>query len=110
MRTLQYFWNNSKKDFALKKMKNYPQKLLRNTHIYFSSLLAWAAQTAQTEEFMVQNVAYRPTVYKTGVWSGRSTEFIYWNYDARRHNWYMFEVNDFLCAIKTWKNQQNDYI
>ena len=21
----------------------------------------------------------------------------------------MFEVNDFLCAIKTWKNQQNDY-
>ena len=28
--------------------------------------LPWAAQTAQTEEFMFQNVAYRPTVYKTG--------------------------------------------
>jgi hypothetical protein len=26
-----------------------------------------AAKTAQTEEFMFQNVAYRPTVYKTGV-------------------------------------------
>ena len=26
-----------------------------------------AAQTAQTEEFMLQNVAYRPTVYRTGV-------------------------------------------
>ena len=26
-----------------------------------------AAKTAQTDEFMFQNVAYRPTVYKTGV-------------------------------------------
>ena len=24
--------------------------------------------SAKTEEFMFQNVAYRPTVYKTGVW------------------------------------------
>ena len=31
-----------------------------------SSLLPWAAQTAQTEEFMFQNVAYSPTVYKSG--------------------------------------------
>ena len=30
------------------------------------SLLTLAAQTAQTEEFMFQNVAFRPTVYKTG--------------------------------------------
>ena len=30
-------------------------------------LTVWAAQTAQTEEFMFQNVAYRPTVYITGV-------------------------------------------
>ena len=30
------------------------------------SLLTWAAQTAQTEEFMFQNVAYRPTVQKAG--------------------------------------------
>ena len=47
--------------------KNHPQKLLRKTQIHFFSLTAWAAQTAQTEEFMFQNVAYRPTVYKTGV-------------------------------------------
>ena len=32
----------------------------------FFSLLPWAAQTAQTEEFMFQIVAYRPTVYITG--------------------------------------------
>ena len=47
MRTLQYFQN--------KKLKKHPQRLLR------------AFQTAQTEEFMFQDVAYRPTVYKTGV-------------------------------------------
>ena len=28
----------------------------------FFSLLPWAAQMAQTEEFMFQNVAYTPTV------------------------------------------------
>ena len=32
----------------------------------FFSLLPWAAQTAQTEEFVFQIVAYRPTVYRTG--------------------------------------------
>ena len=40
------------------------QKLLRNT---FSSLLPSAAQTAQTKEFMFQNVAYKPTVHRTGM-------------------------------------------
>ena len=45
-----------------KSWKNHPQKLLRKTQIQ-----PWAAQTAQTEEFMFQNVAYRPTVYRTGI-------------------------------------------
>ena len=49
----------------------WPQKVEKNTlkscseklksTIFF--LTAWAAQMAQTEEFMFQNVAYRPTVY-----------------------------------------------
>ena len=30
-------------------------------------LLSWAAQTAQTAEFTFKNVAYRPTVYRTGI-------------------------------------------
>ena len=34
-----------------------PQKVEKTT---------WAAETAQTEEFMLQNVAYRPTVHRTG--------------------------------------------
>ena len=38
-----------------KKLKKVPQKPL-----------AVAAQMAQTEEFMFQIVAYRPTVYRTG--------------------------------------------
>ena len=32
----------------------------------FFFLTDWVAQTAQTEGFMLQNVAYRPTVYRTG--------------------------------------------
>ena len=39
------------------------------------SLLPWAAQTAQKEEFMFQIVAYRPTVYRTGLKSIGGTEF-----------------------------------
>ena len=41
--------------------------LLSQVHsLKIFSLLTLAAQTAQTEEFMFQNVAFRPTVYKTG--------------------------------------------
>ena len=40
--------------------------LLRKTQIHFFFLTASSAQMAQTEEFMFQNVAYRPTVYRTG--------------------------------------------
>ena len=55
----------------------FPTFMLSNflvrTPWYFLPTKRWkttlkkAAQTAQTEEFMFQNVAYRPTVYKTGV-------------------------------------------
>ena len=39
---------------------------LKSTFFY---LLPWAAQTVQTEKFMIQNVAYKPTVYRTGIFS-----------------------------------------
>ena len=42
-------------------------RLLRKTQIHFFFLTAWAAQMAKKEEFMFQNLAYRPTVYRTGV-------------------------------------------
>ena len=50
-----------------KSWKNHPQKLLRIPQIHFFPLTALTAWTAQTEEFMFQNVAYWPTVYGTGV-------------------------------------------
>ena len=52
-----------------KSWKNHPKKLLRKTQIHFFFLTVWAAKTTQTEEFMLQNVISRPTVYRTGVLS-----------------------------------------
>ena len=49
-----------------KSWKKHPQKLLRMPQIYFFFLTAMTAQTAQTEEFMFQNVAYWSTVCRTG--------------------------------------------
>ena len=45
---------------AHKKLKKPPLKVAQKYS-------PWAAKTAQKEEFMFQNVAYRPTVLKTGV-------------------------------------------
>ena len=50
----------------MKRWKKTPSKVVKKYSNLFSSLLAWATQAAQTEEFMFQNVAYRPTVYETG--------------------------------------------
>ena len=58
---------NLKKILTTKSWKNYPQKLLRIPQIHFFFLTALTAQTAQTEEFMFQNVAYWLTVYRTVV-------------------------------------------
>ena len=48
-------------------LKSCTEKLKSN----FFSLLPWTAQTAQR----VQNVAYRPTVYRTGVLTNDITAF-----------------------------------
>ena len=52
-----------------------PSKVAQKS-LFFSSLLPWVAQRTQTEEFMIQNVGYRPTVYKTGVWAGWAVEIM----------------------------------
>ena len=67
MRMLKCFLKKFKFFLPTKSWKNHPQKLLRITQIHFFFLTAWAAQTAQTEEFMFRNVVYRPTVYRTGL-------------------------------------------
>ena len=55
------------KFFAHKKLKKPPSKVAQKKLNPLFFLTAWAAQTTTTEEFMFQNVAYRPTVYKTGI-------------------------------------------
>ena len=56
-----------KKNFAHKKLKKPPSKVAQKNSNPLFSLTASTAQMAQTEEFMFQNVAYRPTVYRTGM-------------------------------------------
>ena len=73
MRLLKHFLKIFKKIFCLatKKLKKPPQKvayLSRNSvvsEIFF--LLSYICPTAQMAEFMFQNVAYRATVYRTGI-------------------------------------------
>jgi hypothetical protein len=52
--------------FLKKLKKKTPSKVAQKYSIFFSPIGAIAAQTAHTEEFMPQNVTYRPTVYRTG--------------------------------------------
>ena len=52
--------------FAFKKLKKTPSKVAQKNSNPLFSLTASTAQMAQTKEFMFQNVAYRPTVYRTG--------------------------------------------
>ena len=56
-----------KKKFAHKKEKKTPTKVAQKYSNPLFFLTASTAQMAKTEEFMFQNVAYIPTVYKTGV-------------------------------------------
>jgi hypothetical protein len=47
-------------------LKKTPSKVAQKNSNPLFSLTASTAQMAQTKEFMFQNVAYRPTVYRTG--------------------------------------------
>ena len=69
-----------------KKKKNFfcPQKVGKNTlkscseklKSNFFSLLPGRPKTDQTEELMFQNVAYRPTVHRTGILKGVIIEYV----------------------------------
>ena len=63
---LKCFWKDFKFFLLLKKFKKTPSKVAQNNSSPHFFLTAWAAQTAPREEFMLQNMAYRPTVYRTG--------------------------------------------
>ena len=63
VRTLNYFKKKLNFFFDHKKLKKPPPKVAQKYSNFFSLIVA---KTAQTEEFMFQNVAFRPTVYKPG--------------------------------------------
>ena len=44
----------------------FPPLLNLSTTLFTAALPGQTTKTALTEEFMFQNVAYRPTVYRTG--------------------------------------------
>ena len=71
----------------MKSWKKIHTKVAKKNFNCFFSLLPWAAQMAQTEEFMFQNVPYRPTVYKIGV-SGRKAGSEKWRQgcEGRAHS------------------------
>ena len=84
-----------------KSWKNHPQKLLRKIQILFFFLTAWAAKTAQTEEFIFQNVAYRPTVYRTGIWvnsKSQKSTFQKWKLPLIKR--YMLKCNNQTMYLK----------
>ena len=63
------FFDQTKNNFCPQKVE---KTTLKSCSEFLNStffLTALTAQTATTEEFMFQNVAYRPTVYRTGVWA-----------------------------------------
>ena len=66
----------SKKTFKFffdhKKLKKQPSKVAQKNSSPLFFLTASITQMTQTEEFMFQNVAYRPTVYRTGHTASRT--------------------------------------
>ena len=74
-RMLKYFLELKKKDFAHKKLQKPPSKVAQNSS---NPLFFLTALTAQTEEVMFQNVAYRAPVYRTGakVNTSRKSRFL----------------------------------
>ena len=97
VRTLQYVLNFFF-FFAHKKLKKTSLKSCSEKLKYtFFPLLPWAAQTTQTEEFMFQSVAYRPTVYRTGA------EMIYICNQNSEH-WQNSVLKEFFKNhVLTWK-------
>ena len=58
MRMLKYIFFKFKFFFAHKKLKKPPSKVAQNSSNPLFFITALTAQTAQTEEFLFQNVAY----------------------------------------------------
>ena len=82
-------------------MKKPPSKVAQKYSKFFSPI---AAKTAQTEEFMFQNVSYRPTLYRTG--TKVSKEYI--DYGLRiggnKYTKWLLSLDD-VCILYCRKNE-----
>ena len=78
--------------------------MLRIPQIHFFFLTALTAQTAQTEEFLFQNVAYGLTVYRTGA----KTISIQKKFPIKLMTSFLMIPLNFLCAYflphSCWKS------
>ena len=82
--------------------------MLRIPQIHFFPLTALTAQTAQTEEFMFQNVAYWQTIDRTGVslmtLNVRKSQIIDFLLQSvqKTNNFFLISA----VASKKWSNQK----
>ena len=67
---LQWF-EKKKVIFSLKKLEKTNIKSCSENLKSTFFLTSWAAQTAQAEEFVFQNVTYRTTVYRAGTYMNK---------------------------------------
>ena len=88
---------------STKNWKNHPQKLLRKTQIQFFFLTASTAQMAQTEEFMFQNVAYRPTVHRTGLKPISNSKKIYYSMLILAFPLILYHCITYVCSTLYYK-------
>ena len=85
MLKLQYVQKKFKSFFCPQKVKKTPSKVAQKNSYPLFFLTAWDTQAAKTEGFMFQNVAYRPTVYKTGVFGNVMFAPTAWQW--HQHGW-----------------------
>ena len=64
--TIMFFKEENWNNFVQQKLKKPPSKVAQNSSNPLLFLTSLSSKMAQTEEFMLWNVAYWPTVYKTG--------------------------------------------
>ena len=89
--------------FCPQKLKKPPSKVAQKNSNPLFFLTTLTAQTAQTEEFIFQNVAYRPTVYRTGVTAKEKSLGTYFN----QENWMLSSNSAFEFMLPFSKNQSN---
>ena len=91
-----------------KKLEKPPSKIAKKYSNFCFDFLPWDAQMALTEEFTFQIVAYRPTIYKTGIspWDFTSSNTRIFSDNFFVFVWKKGPETD--CFINRWKKVIGD--